>query len=598
MGYSILVPRDYQFAAVDSIFDYWTAGRPLDREQERGWGNPVVALPTGTGKSLVIAEFIRRAWQLYPGTRILVLTHVKELVGQNFEKLVEYWPTAPVGIYSAGLRRKDIGKPITFAGIGSVAKVVEWFCPDVILIDECHTVSPKETTTYRKVIASCQARNPFLKVAGLSATPYRLGQGEIIEPGGIFNDICFDLTGRESFNWFLSEGYLKRLIPKPTETEYDISGVHVSSTGDFNLNELQSAVDKDKLNRAAVAEMIAKGSNRKHWLVFAAGIQHAEHITSILVENGISAVCVHSKSTDAERDEAVRAFKAGEVRALVNNGVFTTGFDFPGIDLIAVLRHTTSPGLWVQMLGRGTRPVLPTRNGSNWHLWPHGAVASGRYDLSTREGRLLCISEGSFPNCLVLDFAKNTARLGPINDVRKPNPRKKKGDKPGDPPAKVCETCLTYNHASARVCCECGAEFHFRINLKATAAEDELIAGADTSNQEPLEEWFPVETVSYSKHVPWNGRKRGPSNRPTPSLRVTYNCPGLRAFTEYVCLEHGGHAQASARQWWTEASSGLTIPQSVDEALCELDKLREPERIRVWINRKNPQVMHREFQTS
>ena len=566
-----MTPRDYQAAAVDSLFEYW----------RNNTGNPIIAKPTGTGKALVIAEFIRRAWQLYPGTNILVLTHVKELVGQNFETLLKLWPTAPAGIYSAGLRRKDIGKPVTFAGVGSIAKAVQYFNPDLILIDECHTVSPKESTTYRKAIDFWLKRNPCLKVAGLSATPYRLGQGMLVEPGGIFTDICFDMTGRDAFNWFISEGYLKRLIPKPTETEYDISGVHISSTGDFNLNELQAAVDKDALTRQAVAEMIAKGANREHWLIFAAGIQHAEHVTQILVESGIPAVCVHSKSTDAERDEAVAAFKSGQVRALVNNGVFTTGFDFPGIDLIGVLRHTTSPGLWVQMLGRGTRPV-----------WLPG------FDLSTREGRLACIAAG-VPNCLVLDFAKNTARLGPINDVRKPNARKKKGDKPGDAPAKICETCMTYNHASARHCCECGAEFHFRINLKSTAADDELIAGEDTTNQEPVEEWFDLETVTYSKHIPWNGKKRGPFNRPTPSLRVTYSCKnGLRAFSEYVCLEHGGHAQASARQWWVESSSGLTVPQSVDEALGQADRLNQPARIRVWVNRKNPQVMHREFQTS
>ena len=577
MGYYVKTPRDYQAAAVDSLFDYWASGIITPGKP---WGHPIIALPTGTGKSLVIADFIRRAWQICPGTRILVLTHVKELVSGNFEELIEVWPTAPAGIYSAGLRRKDVGKPVTFAGIGSIVKALHLFKPDIVLIDECHTVSPKETTTYRKAIDFWMRENPLLKVAGLSATPYRLGQGMLVEPGGIFTDICFDMTTRDAFNWFLSEGYLKRLVPKPTRTEYDISGVRISSTGDYNAHDLQAAVDKDALTRAAVAEMLEKASDREHWLIFAAGIQHAEHVAAILVENGISAVCVHSKSTDAERDEAVRMFKAGEVRALVNNGVFTTGFNFPAIDFIGILRHTTSPGLWVQMLGRGTRPV-----------WMPG------YDISTREGRLACIAAG-VPNCLVLDFAKNTARLGQINNVRPPKPRGRKGDTPGDAPAKVCETCMTYNHASARHCCECGAEFHFRINLKATAAEDELIAGAENLNQEPLEEWFHVETVTYSKHTPWNGKRRGPFNRVTPSLRVTYNCIGLRAFTEYVCLEHGGHAQASARQWWTETSRGLTIPQSVDEALTELDSLKEPEKIRVWINRQNPQVMHREFQTS
>ena len=564
-----MTPRDYQEAAVDSLFDYWA----------NNTGNPVIALPTGTGKALVIAEFIRRAWQYYPGTTIIVLTHVKELVGQDFETLVEVWPTAPAGIFSAGLRRKDIGKPVTFAGIGSIAKAVHFFTPDLVFIDECHTVSPKESTTYRKAINHWLKKNPCLKVAGLSATPYRLGQGMLIEPGGIFTDICFDLTTRDAFNWFISEGYLKRLTPKATETQYDISGVHTTSTGDFNLNELQAAVDKDTLTRQAVSEMISKGANRESWLIFAAGIKHAEHVCAILVENGISAVCVHSKTNDADRDEAVRMFKNGDVKALVNNGVFTTGFDYPGIDLIGVLRHTVSPGLWVQMLGRGTRPV-----------WLDG------FDLSTRTGRLSCIAAGT-PNCLVLDFAKNTARLGPINDVRRPQKRKKKNDVPGDSPAKICATCMSYNHASARFCVECGAEFVFRVNLHNTASNEELIAGGvDPANLEPVEEWFDVETVTYSKHIPWNGRKRGPFNRVLPSLRVTYNCAGLRAFTEYVCLEHSGHAQAAARLWWNESTEGCSeMPETIDAALKSAGMLRQPARLRVWVNRKNPQVMFREF---
>ena len=130
MGYFVKTLRDYQSAASDSLFDYWA----------NNTGNPIVALPTGTGKSLVIADFIKRAVSFYPGTVILVLTHVKELVEGNFEELLDIWPTAPAGIYSAGLNRKDVNKPIIFAGIGSIAKAVHLFKPDLILIDECHTV--------------------------------------------------------------------------------------------------------------------------------------------------------------------------------------------------------------------------------------------------------------------------------------------------------------------------------------------------------------------------------------------------------------------------------------------------------------------------
>ncbi len=557
--------RPYQLAAVDALFAYWAAN----------FGNPVVAMPTGTGKSLVIAEFCRRALVAYPGTRILVLTHVKELVGQNFEKLLELWPTAPAGIFSAGLRRKDVGRSVTFCGIGSVAKHPGLFGHvDLILIDECHTVSVKETTLYQKFISALKVRNPHLKVAGLTATPYRLGQGMIIEEGGLFSDICFDITSKDEFNKLLAEGYLCRLTPKPTKTELDVSAVKTTA-GDFNAKELAAAVDKEAITRAAIEEMIEAGQDRKHWLIFAAGIDHTEHVAATLCEMGIPAVAVHSKSGDDFRDEAVLMFKRGEVRALVNNGVFTTGFDFPGIDLIGVLRPTQSPGLWVQMLGRGTRPV-----------WRPG------FDLSTIEGRLSCIMTGPKPNCLVLDFAGNTMRLGPINDPKKPKARGK-GPK-GDVPAKVCPTCMTFNTVSARFCGECGAEFPVKVRFGKEASTAELIA--ETERIEPVCEWFDVlPPITYSKHVPWNGKRSNIFGRVPASLRVTYNC-GIRSFTEHVCFEHDGPAKAAARKWWIESNGpGVSIPQTIDAALEMTHALKEPRRIRVWVNRQHPQIMFREF---
>lgn len=579
-----LVARDYQSATVDAFFDYWIKGQV---DFSRPWGNPVAALPTGTGKSIIIAEFCRRALAWYPSTRILVLTHVKELVGQNYEKLLELWPTAPAGIYSAGLGRKDVGRNVTFAGIGSIANAVHLFKPDLILIDECHTVSPSESTTYRKAIAHWKAENPMVKVAGLTATPFRVGQGQIIEPGGIFDEICFDLTTLEAFNWFISEGYLAPLVPKQMKTDIDVSGVKMSR-GDFDLKQLQATVDKEEITRAAVAEIIEEGEDRNHWLIFAAGVKHANHIAAILAERGVAVGVVHSNTkefpmTDAERDEQIEAFKTGKIRALVNNGVLTTGFDFPGIDLIAVLRHTTSPGLWVQMLGRGTRP-----------LWfpGHG------FDLSTREGRLACIAAGKF-NCLVLDFAQNTLRLGPINDPVIPKSRKKKADDtPGDCPAKVCEVCMTYNHATARVCTECGAEFVFKIKIEKTAGNAELIRGSASEPIAPIEEFYEVENVTYSKHVAWNGRKTWKGGVPA-KLRVCYHPKGtLLKFYEYISIEAESHELAQARQWWTTTSNAPNIPESVDKALALAHTLKQPAKLRVWINRKNPKVMHREFSES
>lgn len=545
-----MILRDYQQAAVDSLFAYFNANA----------GNPIIGLPTGTGKSLVLAGFIQQALAAFPGTRIMKLTHVKELVEQNADKLLKVWPTAPLGIFSAGLKRKEVGYPIIFGGVASVAKadLSRFGRVDLLLIDECHLLSPKEGTMYQKVIAQLKEVNPFLKVIGFTATSYRLGQGQLTDEGGLFTALCFDMTKMHQFNWFIDQGYLVPLIPKRTSLELDVSSVKTSG-GEYKQNELQEAVDKDSLTQAAVQEMIQHGHGRAHWLVFASGVEHAIHVSEVLSYCGISAGFVHSKMSTAERDAAIARFKAGEVRAIVNNGILTTGFDFPGIDLVGMLRPTKSPGLWVQMLGRGTRPVY-----------------SPGFDLSTLEGRLRAIGASQKQNTLVLDFAGNTRRLGPINDPVLPRRKGKGGD--GSAPVKVCEVCGTYNHASVRICVGCGEEFPKHLKIKHQAGTDELIA----KGEPPRIETFKVDTVTYQPH-----------NKPgsLPSLQVNYFC-GLRMFREWICLEHEGYPGKRARDWWRRRSLPHSqVPEFITEALEKLPELAIPTQIQVQIKPRYDEIV-------
>lgn len=546
-----MILRDYQDAAVCSIFEYFASGKT---------GNPIVALPTGTGKSIVLGEFIKRALQTYPGTRIMKLTHVKELVSQNLKKLLQLWPEAPAGVYSAGLGRKDQGCPITFGGVASVAKASPSIFGriDLLLIDECHLVSQKETTMYRVIIDVLKTANPCLKVIGFTATHYRLGYGMLTEEGGIFTDLCFNMTQLSSFNWFLDQGYLARLIPRTTVAEFDLSGVHIHG-GEYKQDELQSVVDKSEITYAACQELLQWGQNRHHWLIFASGIEHAEHIADCLEYMGIASTFVHSKMSVRMRDDRIFDFIVGKYRAMINNGILTTGFDFPGIDLIGMLRATLSPGLWVQMLGRGTRPVY----------------ANG-FDLTTVEGRHEAIKNGPKQNCLVLDFAGNTRRLGPINDPVLP---RKKGKGKGEAPIKICEACGTYNHASVRFCESCGTEFIRYVKISEHAGTDELIA-----TEEIKTEIFKVDRVTYAEH-----RKQ---DRPS-SIQVSYYC-GLRMFREWVCFEHKGFPARKAREWW-RARAMSDPPVSTASALEWLDTLKEPTHIRVWIKPKYDEILAHDF---
>lgn len=526
----MLQPRSYQIEAAHSVPAYFQTNS----------GNPVIAMPTGTGKSVVIAMILQMVYHYWPSQRVMVLTHVKELIQQNYDKLMTLWPAAPAGVYSAGLNRKESNRRITFAGIGSVAKKAALFGHiDLVFIDEAHLVSPNDETLYQLFLAALKEVNPNLRVIGFTATPWRLGTGRITEDG-IFTDVCFDITGMQAFNRLIAEGYLAPLIPRQTKMMLDIDGVHMRG-GELIASELQHAVDKYEITQAAIRETLELAHDRRHWLIFASGVEHACNIADMLNDMGVPTVAIHSKMGDAQRDQAILDFKSGKYRAAVNNNVLTTGFDFPGIDCIVVLRPTASTVLWVQMLGRGTRPFE--------------------------------CAEYKKENCLVLDFAGNTRRLGPINDPV--IPRKKGAKASGEAPVKLCGSCATYNHASVTHCCYCGAEFSFQVKLKQTAASDELLRG-----DAPLVEVFKVDHITYSTH-----EKAG---RPI-MMKVTYYC-GLRSFNEYVCIQHDGFAQRKALQWWRERSSA-PFPESTEAALVQTDTLTAATHLRIWVNKQYPEIL-------
>lgn len=516
-----------------------------------------------TGKSVVIADFLEQVFRYYPSQKIMVLTHVKELIEQNYEKLLAVWPEAPAGIYSAGLKRRDVYNSIIFGGIGSVGKKAELFGKvDLILIDEAHLVSPNDKTMYQKFIATLMERNPYLRIIGLTATPWRLGQGHITEDG-LFTDLCFDITGLDAFNRLIAEGYLCTLIPKKTTLMLDVDGVHMRG-GEFIQKELQTAVNKDEVTEAALKEVLEVAGDRLCWLIFTAGVEHAIDVSQMLNDLGVPCGVVHGgnkkhKMSSKQRAETIADFKSGKLRALANNNVLTTGFDHPPIDLIIMLRPTASPGLWVQMLGRGTRPFY----------------APG-FNLSTADGRLLAIENSPKRDCLVMDFGGNTKRMGPINDPCIPN---RKGKSKGDAPVKLCDKidggCDTYIHASLKFCPHCNKEFFFETKLNLSSSTDQLIK-ADL----PVMEEFKVDHITYMPHT-----KAGAK----PMIKVAYYC-GLRMFNEYVCVEHEAFAGRKAKKWWNERAS-TPIPDTTEQALKIISGVKSATSLRVWVNKKYPEIM-------
>lgn len=554
--------RDYQIETINSFSEYYRQGND---------GNIIAVLPTGTGKSLVVGGFVHQTFTQWCNQRWMILSHVEKILTQDIKAIKMIWPEAPIGVYSAGLNSRDTAHPIVVAGVASAVNNIDAFGHrDIIFIDEVHLVSQDENTMYQKIITRLKEINPYLKVIGTTATPYRSGQG-LITDGETFDDICIDLSTPACFRRFIDMGYLAPLIPLRTNIEVDTTSIKMMN-GDFAVRQLEDATEK--VIYEAVKESLPYIYARNCGLTFCSGIKTSEMAAEILQSFGVSAAAIHSKLTATECDRRFAAFESGEIKVVCGNEKFTTGYDFPPIDFCLMLRSTMSASKWVQMLGRLTRPY----DFNNPQQYVEG------FDYVKK-------------NALVLDFAGNRKRLGPIDA---PNIPTKKGDKVGDAPIRICEEksvkegsgCGMYNHAGAKFCGGkpypsdegCGAEFIFKTKLVTDAGTAEFLS---TEFSEPVIETFDVTRVIYHKH---NSKKNAIG---VPCLKVSYYC-GLQRHSEYVPFEAKGMIKNKAAAWWMQRSS-LPVPVTVDDALIYVSQLRCPKRIKVRTDLQFPEITSTEW---
>ena len=310
----MLTLRPYQQAAIDAIYGYFAGNA----------GHPLVVIPTAGGKSLVMAAFIEGVLRAWPDQRILIVTHVRELIAQNHAELIGLWRDAPAGICSAGLGRRDLGARILFAGIQSIHRsAYDVQRCDLVLIDEAHLIPVASNTMYRRFLDTLARINPQLKVIGFTATPYRTGSGMLHEgKGALFTDIAYEVSVRQ----LIDDGWLCPLVSKAAETRLDVSGVG-SRGGEFIPGQLQAAVDLPEITQAAIDEVVRLGSDRRSWLAFCAGVEHATHVAEAIRARGFTAATIFGDTPKVERDRTIAAFKRGEIRALASMGVLTTGFN-------------------------------------------------------------------------------------------------------------------------------------------------------------------------------------------------------------------------------------------------------------------------------
>jgi DNA repair protein RadD len=518
--------------------------------------NPVICAATGTGKSLIIASLIERLTKAND-IRIMVATHVAELLVQNAGKLRAAMPDADIGIYSAGLNQKDTGNKILFAGIQSIFRAKDIGTFHVLIVDEAHTIGRKDASMWGKLVETLKAAYPKLKIIGLSATPFRMDSGSLTSgDGALFDTIVFDYgLGRA-----VQDGYLAPLKGKHTKTEYNIDGVG-KVAGEFNLKELEAATNIDALTAKAVQEVIDYGHNRRSWLFFCNGVAHSFAVRDELMRRGIVAETVTGETPDNERSRILEEFKAGRIKAVTNNAVWTTGVDVPHVDLIAMLRHTMSGGLLLQMAGRGTRVTI---------------------DLSgynSAQDRRAAIAASDKPDCLFLDFAGNIRRHGFLDQIK----AKEKGAKgEGVAPMKHCPECFSICHAAATNCKDCGYEFP----KNEVQALEGAHAGAVMGGEPEIRDVIAIE------YLPHNLDKAGK----TPCLRVKYTHPD--AYTsEYICLQHEGFAKQKAMKWWNVRGGGdfgdLGISSIVGLGYC--DTLKRPSKITVKKDGKYDRIIAYDF---
>ena len=498
-----MILRPYQDEAKSAVYQHLRT-----RED-----NPCIVIPTGGGKTPLLASICTDAVMRWDG-RVIVLAHVKELLEQSVDKLQRTCGGLDVGVYSAGLRRRDTRHAVIVAGIQSVYKRACELDPfDLAIVDEAHMIPPEGEGMYRQFLAEVKVVNPQLRVIGMTATPFRLESGLICTPDHFLNHVCYSIGVRE----LIRDGYLSPLVTKAGSAKVDTSGLNVRA-GEFAPGEVEGLMDQDDIVESACAEIIEYTGDRNAVLIFAAGVKHGRHVVRVLHEkHSIESAFIFANTPAEEREELITRFKAGALKYLCNINVLTMGFDAPNVDCVALLRPTMSTGLYYQMVGRGLR-LHPGKN-----------------------------------DCLVLDFGGNIFRHGPVDQIRIKN---RPGKGTDQATVKECPECCSVIAAGYAACPDCGYEFPPPDRTKHEAkATDVNILSNHISDIE-----FEVRDMRYRRHT-----KRDAADDTTQTLRVDYLIGLDHWQSEFICFEHTGYARMKAIEWWQHRSPDPT-PDTAERA--------------------------------
>ena len=467
--------RPYQQDAVDAVYRHL-------REKDT---NPCVVIPTAGGKSLCLAQVAKDAVTKWSG-RVCVLAHVKELVEQNAEKLRSICPELPVGVYSAGLDRRDTKEPVIVAGIQSVYNKIDLFDPfDLVIVDEVHMVPLDGEGRYQTFLNALKAKNPNVRLIGYTATPYRTYGGLICKPENLFQEICYEIGIKE----LIAQGFISKITSKAGTVHADLEHLHIRM-GEFVADEVEAAMGEDAVVVNACREIVRLTKDRHTCLIFCTSVAHSQRVAKLVAQfSGEECAVVTGETSPLERAETIARLRGERVNVdlfgaskpplkyCTNCGVMTTGTDIPCIDTVVLLRPTASAGLFLQMVGRGFR-------------------------LSPQTGK---------KECLVLDYGKNIERLGCIDQIKVKEPKSAEGE--GGMLAKECPNCHALLPLPIMLCPECGYAFP----KKEARSHDEHASDVAILSGEVTKESYDVAHVDYQV---WEKRGAPPGSLKT--VRVTY----------------------------------------------------------------------------
>ncbi len=381
-------------------------------------GNTLGVAPTGSGKTIMLSAVVGRLMDTN-GSKACVLAHRDEITGQNIDKFRKVNPGMAVSIVDAA-EKSWSGKAV-FAMVQTLARrrTLELMPRlDLLVRDEAHHARAE---TYRRIIDAAKARNPALKVYGVTATPNR-GDGKSLRE--IFDNVADKITLGE----MIATGQLVRPRTFVVDLGVQEDLKHVKKlASEFDMGEVAAIMDRTPITKEIIRHWSEKAANRRT-VAFCSTIDHATHVTETFLSTNVKAEMVTGETPDKERQGVFSRLDTGETQVLVNVAVATEGWDCPPISCVVLLRPCSHKSTMIQMIGRGLRKLDPER-------YP-GLVKT---------------------DCVVLDFGATALMHGCLEQQVDLDGHEK--HRPGEAPMKVCPNCKAEVPVRVRECPFCEHQF-------------------------------------------------------------------------------------------------------------------------------------------